>query len=306
MPKDTTAAPRPTMPSFSEILADLDVEDHDTVELSELPPLTAAEEIKRTPRTQPIPDLSTFAKLWQFHGGGNTGKTFVARYLIAKLIDQGKLGQNIIAALAPGNRNLTAFAPGTMQPPTSDPVATAEWATKRLLAMQKARYGGVWDFGGGDNSHRRMIEATPDMVDRAEQEGLAIVAAYTFGPRADDLIFLKTFERMGFRPRATLLILNLGLVDSPSAFNGIRRQPEYRAALDRGAVEIWLPALEEKVSLAIERARVLFRQARDGEAPEGRKPAAISMMEGILVREWLARTDAEFSPIEAAGWMPWT
>lgn len=217
MPKDTTAAPRPTMPSFSEILADLDVEDHDTVELSELPPLTAAEEIKRTPRTQPIPDLSTFAKLWQFHGGGNTGKTFVARYLIAKLIDQGKLGQNIIAALAPGNRNLTAFAPGTMQPPTSDPVATAEWATKRLLAMQKARYGGVWDFGGGDNSHRRMIEATPDMVDRAEQEGLAIVAAYTFGPRADDLIFLKTFERMGFRPRATLLILNLGLVDSPSA-----------------------------------------------------------------------------------------
>jgi hypothetical protein len=305
MPKDNNAAPR--MPTFSEILADMDsVERDDPVELSELPPLTAATEVKRTPRTLPIPDLSALVKLWQLTGEGNTGKTFLARYLVERLIDEGKLSQNIIAALAPGNRNLTAFAPGTMQPPSSDPLATAEWATKRLLAMQKARMGGVWDFGGGDNSQRRIIQAMPDMADRAEQEGMAIVAAYTLGPRADDLIFLKTYERMGFRPRATLLILNLGRVDSPSAFNDIRRQPEYRSALDRGAVEIWLPALAENVALAVERARVLFRQARDGDAPEGKREASISLMERVLVREWLTAMDAEFSAIEKAGWMPWT
>jgi hypothetical protein len=41
-----------------------------------------------------------------------------------------------------------------MQLPKSDALATAKWATKRLLAMQKARWGGVWDFGGGDISQR--------------------------------------------------------------------------------------------------------------------------------------------------------
>jgi hypothetical protein len=54
-------------------------------------------------------------------------------------------------------------------------------------------------LGGGDTSQRLMIQAQPDMADHAEQERLAIVAAYLFSPRLDDLAFLKTYERMGFR-----------------------------------------------------------------------------------------------------------
>lgn len=299
----TKDATKPAL-SFSQILADMDAADHDPIELSELPPLTATEEIRRTPRTLPVPDMSSFVKLWQLIGEGNTGKTMLARWLIEQLTIHGKLGQSVVAALAPGNRNLADFAPGTMQPPSSDALATAKWASKRLLAMQKARWGGVWDFGGGDTSQRLMIQAQPDMADQAEQEGLAIVAAYLFSPRLDDLAFLKTYERMGFRPRATALILNLGKADSPSAFNDIRRQPEYRAALDRGAVEIWMPSLPQNVALAIEKARVLFSQARDGEAPEGKREAAISLLERVMVREWLAAMDAEFSTIES--WFPWT
>jgi hypothetical protein len=225
------------------------------------------------------------------------------RWLIEQLIAHDKLGQSVIAALAPGNRNLVDFAPGTMQPPSSDALATANWATKRLLAMQKARWGGVWDFGGGDTSQRLMIQAQPDMADRAEQEGLAIVAAYLFSPRLDDLAFLKTYERMGFRPRATVLILNLGKATGHlrSMTSG---QPEYRAALDRGAVEIWLPALPQSVALAIEKARVTFSQARDGEAPAGKREAAISLLERVMVREWMMAMDAEFRAIES--WLPWT
>jgi hypothetical protein len=301
MPTKTETVP---MPSFAQILADMDSIDHDPIELSELPPLTAAEEIRRTQRTLPIPDLTAFVKLWQLTGEGNTGKTLLARWLIEQLIAHDKLGQSVIAALAPGNRNLVDFAPGTMQPPSSDALATANWATKRLLAMQKARWGGVWDFGGGDTSQRLMIQAQPDMADQAEQEGLAIVAAYLFSPRLDDLAFLKTYERMGFRPRATVLILNRGKADRASAFNDIRRQPEYRAALDRGAVEIWLPALPQSVALAIEKARVTFSQARDGEAPAGKREAAISLLERVMVREWMMAMDAEFRAIES--WLPWT
>jgi hypothetical protein len=303
--KDAKTPAAPAL-SFSEILADMDSADHDPIALSELPPLTAAEEIRRTPRRLPIPDMTTFVKLWQLIGEGNTGKTVLARWLIEKLIAHDKLGQSVIAALAPGNRNLTEFAKGTMQPPSSDATATANWATKRLLAMQKARWGGVWDFGGGDTSQRMMIQAQPTMADTAEQDGLAIVAAHLFSPRLDDLAFLKTYERMGFRPRATALILNLGKAASPSAFNDMRRQPEYRAALDRGAVEIWMPALPQNVALAIEKARVLFCQARDGEAPEGKREAAIALIERVMVREWLEAMDAEFGAIESKGWMPWT
>jgi hypothetical protein len=108
---------------------------------------------------------------------------------------------------------------------------------------------------------------------------------------------------MGFRPRATALILNLEKADRPAAFNDIRRQPEYRAAMDRGAVEIWLPALPQGVALAIEKARVTFSHARDGDAPEGKREAAISPLERVMVREWLMAMDAEFHAIDS--WLPW-
>nr|WP_294516036.1 hypothetical protein [uncultured Rhodopila sp.] len=306
MPKDNHDAVKPPPMTLADVLADMEAAQSEPIELSELPPIYAADEIRRTPRTQPLPDLSGLVKLWQLIGEGNTGKTVVARYLIEKLIAHDKQGQSVMAALAPGSRNLADFAPGVVQPPAADPRATAAWATARLAAMQKLRWGGIWDFGGGDMALRLMVEAQPDMPERVEQEGMAIVAAYLFSPRLDDLAFLKTYERLGYRPRATALILNLGKADSPSAYNDIRRQPEYKAALDRGAVELWLPPLTQRVALAIEKARVLFAQARDGIVPDGKRPADISAIERVAVREWLMRTEAEFADIERAGWMPWT
>lgn len=213
----------------------------------------------------------------------------------------------MIAALAPGNRNLTGFTPVAMQPPTSDPAAVAAWGAKALTAMRKHRRGGIWDFGGGDTSMNLMIRAQPDMVERAEQDGVAIVAAYTLSTRVHDLVFLKTFERLGYRPRATLLILNLYRANNdPSLFNDVRRQPEYKAALDRGAVELWMPMLDAKVAQAIDTAAALFTHARDGVAPEGKKEADIQVTDRSKVRIWLETMRAEFGDVERAGWMPWT
>jgi hypothetical protein len=87
---------------------------------------------------------------------------------------------------------------------------------------------------------------------------------------------------------------------------GTRSQPEYKAAIDRGAVELWLPRMPENVALAIERAGVSFSQARDGLAPEGRQAADISALDRVAVRDWLMRVEAEFRDIENCGWMPWT
>lgn len=297
MPKD---APEPRRLTMADVLADMDAAELEPVEIGDLPSLSAAVAITRTPRTLPIPDLTCFRKLWQLHGEGNTGKTLLARWLIEKLAVANKLDDAVIAALAPGNRNLVDFAPGTMQPPSADPTATAAWGLKYMEGMRRLGRGGVWDFGGGDTSFRMMLAAEPDMATRAEHSSVALVPAYLLSPRLDDLAFLKAFERQGYQPQATALILNLGKADTPAAFNGIRRQPEYRAALDRGAVELWLPAMPQHVALAIERARSTFGEARDGG---GKRAVAISALERVQVREWLLAMDAEFSAIES--WLPW-
>jgi hypothetical protein len=50
-----------------------------------------------------------------------------------------------------------------------------------------------------------------------------------------------------------------------------------------------MPSLPQNTALAIEteKPRVLFAQARDGAAPEGKRAAALSLTEGYILREWL-------------------
>src|ERR1700750_2524848 len=91
----------------------------------------------------------------------------------------------------------------------------------------------------------------PTLAEAMEEQGIGLIAAYMLTPRVDDLASLVTFEQSGFRPRATALILNLAKADTPAAFDAIRRQPAYRAAMARGAVELWMPALSQGVSLRI-------------------------------------------------------
>ena len=295
--------PAPKIMTMAEIIADMEREDTDIAEVGELAPLSAAEIIPRTPRTMPVADLTGLAKLWELIGEGNSGKTMLARWMVDRLIEHGLLDMAAVVALAPGNRNLAQFVRTVMQPPTSDPKATAEYARKAMMAMAKGRRNGIFDFGGGDASKRRLIQAMPDLAFRMEEAGLALIAAYVLTPRSADLTFLKTYEGLGYQPRATALVLNLARAETPAAFDGIRRQPEYKAALARGAVELWMPAMPQDVALRIERAQVQFSQARDGEAPEGRKPANISLLERVMVREWLEAMDAEFRAVE--GWLPW-
>lgn len=274
-----------------------DFADAPPVQISGLAPLAPTETIPRVPRTLPVPDLSAYAKLWELIGEGGTGKTTIARYFLGRLIEADKLGAMVLAALAPGNRNLASFADTVMQPPSVDPKATAAWAAKLVGAQRKRRRPGIHDYGGGDTAKRHLIAMAPRMVEEAEEAGLAVVAAYTLSPRLDDLAFLKTYEAAGYRPRATALILNLARAETPGAFNDLRRQPEYRAALDRGAVELFMPALPQKIALKVERARVQFGQAL------GDSPANLGLLEQTELRIWLDRMEEEFRAVET--WLPW-
>ena len=65
-----------------------------------------------------------------------------------------------------------------------------------------------------------------------------------------------------------------------------------------------MPKLEQDVALRIERARVHFRQAMDGEAPKGREPVKFSPTDRHMVRRFVEQMQTEFQVIEE--WMPWT
>ncbi|MEA2788994.1 MAG: hypothetical protein QOG73_1400 [Acetobacteraceae bacterium] len=298
--KSTTTEPttKPTLALMFEMLNDLE----DETVITGLPPTTAS--FVRTPRADtPLADLTRLAKVWMLIGPGASGKTVLARWLGGELHSHDKLDRTLLAALDPANRTLADFFSAVMQPPTSNPAETVSWLQNLLEFLTRHRGNAVLDFGGGDVSLAQLVAKMPTLAEAMEEQGIGLIAAYMLTPRVDDLASLVTFEQSGFRPRATALILNLAKADTPAAFDAIRRQPAYKAAIARGAVELWMPELSQGVSLRIERARVQFREARDGLAPDGRKPASISLLERVEVREFLERMAAEFQPIE--GWTPW-
>jgi len=274
----------------------------DDFDVAGLPPSLALP--TRSKRTLPVPDLTGLAKVWELIGPGGAGKTVFARWLGGCLAERELMHLSILAALDPANRTLTNFFNDVQQPPSSDPVQTTAWLREMLRFITEQKANAVLDYGGNNVSKVRLVEAAPTIAESMEQDGVALIAAYVLTPRVDDLAPLVTFEAQGFRPRATALILNLGRAETPAAFDAVRRQSAYKAALDRGAVELWMPALEpQSLALQIEQQRLQFHQARDGYVPDGRQPSYISALERVMIRDWLQRMDAEFAAVST--WLPW-
>jgi hypothetical protein len=280
--------------------ADLDG-DEDTLVLS-LPSVT--DRPAATKPRLPVPDLSAQAKLWLLIGAGSGGKTLLARWLGDKLATAGTLDQTMLAALDPTNRTLAEFFGVVEQPASANPARVTTWLREFLTFVAKQQSSGIVDFGGNNTSLMHLVETSPTFADPLDEAGVAAVAAYLLSPRVDDLTLLAGFEGLGFRPKATALILNLGRAESQEDFDAVRRHPAYKAALARGAVELWLPKLEpQSLALEIERKRLHFTDARDGITPEGRKPADISLLERVMIRAWLGRMDEAFAPVST--WLPW-
>ena len=213
------------------------------------------------------------------------------------------LCEAVIATIAPGNRALQRYVANVMQPASGDAGETAAWVGKVLAALPRRRLHGAFDAGGGDQSIATLIRDEPDLVGDMEERGLAPVAAYFLGPRRADLAFLKSYEQAGFQPRATALVLNLALADDPGAFDDVRRQPLYRAALERGAVELFMPAMPQDTALAIERKELHYGDARDGRTPEGRTVEVLKLRQRGEVARWLDAMQRKFSAVES--WLPW-
>ena len=111
---------------------------------------------------------------------------------------------------------------------------------------------------------------------------------------------------MGFSPAATVLVRNEGLGEllthRDEAFARVVRHSAYREAVERGAVEVWMPRMEAAIAQEIEAKRVNFGQARDGLSPEGRKVAPLGPFDRLRVRRWLETMAVEMKPISS--WLP--
>jgi len=253
---------------------------------------------------KPAVDLSAQAKLWLLIGPGGGGKTLLARWLGDKMAKAGTLDTSLLAALDPTNRTLAEFFEVVEQPPSANPARVTTWLRELLTFVAAQRAGGIVDFGGNNTSLMQLVETSPTFATPLEEVGVAAVAAYLLSPRVDDLTLLAGFEKAGFQPKATALVLNLGRAEAQEDFDAVRRHPAYKAALARGAVELWLPKLQpQSLALEIERKRMRFSDAGDGIAPDGRRTADISLLERVIIREWLQWMDQSFAPVDT--WLLW-
>ena len=162
---------------------------------------------------------------------------------------------------------------------------------------------GLLDFGGGDVSLAKLLDLMPSLADDMVAAGVHPVAVCCLSTRVDDLTPLQTMEELGFRPDATMLVLNEGQVNSSQtreeAFARIIRHSDIQSALARGAVPVWMPRLEPDVAAMIEGRRLTFGMARDGLVPPGAKFAPIGGFERSMVPRWLERMAQEFAAVSS-------
>lgn len=269
-----------------------------------MPPPVAA--VKRAPRAKPVPNLTGLAPFLALRGRGGSGKTTFGRWYASELFER-EVDRFVLAAMDPGVRLLAEFAENVMQPPSTDPRETLAWLRTFVDQVRKHRAPGLLDTGGGDTAFASLIRSSPTLAQDLEESGVGLAVAYFLSPSPDDPSMIGADVDAGFAPRATMLVLNMALADSPRAYDTVRAHADYKAAIARGAVEIVIPAMEPRaLANRIEARRFHYFQARDGVVPEGSPYAPIPAgMERTLVREWLEAMAAEMRPLAQAGWLPW-
>jgi hypothetical protein len=118
----------------------------------------------------------------------------------------------------------------------------------------------------------------------------------------EDLSPLATLQNLNFKPTATAIILNEGLVDVGDtreiAFARITNHSAFRKALGNGAVPVWMPKLLP--AQQVEVRRMQFRDAANGGA--GVMETPLGVFDRSRLMSWLDKMDANFAGIKS--WLP--
>src|SRR4051794_33871753 len=119
----------------------------------------------RTAIVTPTPsvDLTDKPKVWFMLGNGGVGKTTYARWLIARMSEQGRSAT--LAALDPGSRALSAWFDDIEQPPSRDSGRTEKWLGDFLDFVMTEKMPAILDFGAaGEVSLRSVVDSTKGLA----------------------------------------------------------------------------------------------------------------------------------------------
>lgn len=252
-----------------------------------MPPGSAA--TQAPVETPPGMDLSGKCKAWFLIGRGRIGKTTFARWLSETMDQRG--GSAIIAAADPVNRSLRQFLDNVAEPASADPEEVKNWLRALLEYQVEEKLNSIIDLGGGNTSLSALLAEMPDLTEVLSHGGVEAIACHVIGSDPHDCVPLALTEAEGFRPKATVIVLNEAHGHRPR-FDQVLAQAEVRAAIDRGAVQLWMPRLNGDAARQCDANSWRYYQVRDKAGP----------FTASAVQTWLRRMGAEFEPIKT--WLP--
>jgi len=246
-------------------------------------------------------DLAGKKKIIFWVGRGKTGKTTGIRWMAEMAIAAGT--PLLMADLDPTNDTFSKYIENVGRPSdASDPAISLKWLDKMLQHALKKQSSLLVDLGGGDTTLRRLVSQLPDLVEMFEAANFAVVLLYTVGPQEEDLSPMATLQNVNFKPTATAIILNEGLVDvgdaRETAFARITHHSAFRNALGNGAVPVWMPKLLPAQQVEIRRMH--FRDAANGGTGVMNTP--LGVFDRSRLMSWLDKMDANFAGIKS--WLP--
>jgi hypothetical protein len=226
------------------------------------------------------------------HGRGGTGKSVFVRVLLERAQEGGRYPA--VADADRTNATLSAFFKDVIRPDHPDDQTVHDWLDDLINQMAEDHKTVILDMGGGDQVFKRFAKEL-ELAKLLESADVIPVAAHLIGPDIDDLAYLQDVEQTGaFCPEATILVLNEGLIRDARprdvAFGGVREHAIYRAALKRGAKEIWFPKLA--CMQEVNARRLLFAAAETSLGLTNRQRVAI----------WRRAVAKELAPV--ADWLP--
>ena len=234
-------------------------------------------------------DLSNKPKVWFVIGRGRVGKSTLIRWAAEVMDQQG--GIAIVAAADPINRSLRLYRDDVAEPGSTDTVEVREWTKHLLHYVMEKRMSALIDLGGGSTTLSEILVEMPNLAEVLSSAGVEPVAVYVLGADPHDLVPLQMMEDAGFRPAATLIVCN-ERDGNRGRFDGVLNHPTFLAAVERGAVPVWMPRLSPD---AVELCDDNHWRYHDVHSKAG--PFAAS-----AVQTWLRGMRENFAPV--LSWLP--
>jgi hypothetical protein len=244
-------------------------------------------------------DLTGKHKLIMTFGPGRSGKTTMLRWAVER--GQRKEGiEPVTLATADAVRPvLKLYFEDVLSPRSADTVN--DWLTRLLTRVMASPRTVLLDFGA-DMSLTPILQHVPTLNRDLVEAGVTPVALYFLSPRITDLSILDSMEHAGFKPEATALIMNIGTIDQAkdpeTEFALIRKNSVFKAAVDRGAVQVWMPRHTAAKAAEDRRLPLFLAGAASGEPA----PPGLSVIDRSKSWHWLQEMETTFAPV--LSWMP--